>query len=154
MQRQQQSNWCWAAVGASVFQFYSKAATWAQQCRVASSELGKTCCPAGVNPGVCNVPWYLDRALTRVGHLARWARVAATLAQIQGEINGKRPLGARVGWASGGGHFVVLSGYSTSGAGTFVTVEDPVYGRSTITLTAFQTSYQGSGTWTHTYWTR
>jgi hypothetical protein len=153
MQAQQQSNWCWAAVSASVAVFYSAATAWAQQCQVASAELGQTCCPAGVNPGACNVPWYLDRSLTRVGHLNNWAGAPATMAQIQTEINAGRPLGARIGWASGGGYFVVLSGYSAR-AGNFVTVDDPIYGHSTLPLATFQSSYQGSGSWTHSYWTR
>ena len=152
MQKQQQTNWCWAAVSASVARFYRPATPWARQCRVASRELGQTCCPAGARPGVCNVPWYLERALARVKHLQHWANGTATLPQSQGEISTGRPLGARVGWAAGGGHFVVLSGFST--AGNLVTVDDPIYGRSTLPLATFQSSYQGSGTWAHTYWTR
>ena len=154
MQKQQQTNWCWPAVSASVAQFYSSATTWAQQCHIASSELGQTCCPPGINPGVCNIPWYLDRALTRVGHLNTWAASSTTMAKIQGEINAGRPLGARVGWASKDGHFVVVSGYSIAGVFNLVTIDDPIYGRSTISLASFQNSYQGSGSWTHTYWTR
>jgi hypothetical protein len=154
MQAQQQTNWCWAAVSASVARFYRATTRWRRQCLVASRELGQTCCPAGANPAACNVPWYLERALTRVGHLKTWAGAPATVVQIRREITAGRPLGARIGWASGGGHFVVLSGYSTAAAGNFVTVDDPIYGHSTISLATFQSSYQGSGSWTHSYWTR
>jgi hypothetical protein len=76
------------------------------------------------------------------------------MASIRGEIDGNRPLGARIGWSGGGGHFVVLGAYATSPAGDFVTVEDPLFGPSTLPLSTFQSSYQGSGTWTHTYWTQ
>jgi hypothetical protein len=116
MHAQQQSNWCWAAVGTSVAQFYTPS-SWPQQCDLASQELGQTCCPAGTNPSACDVPWYLDRALQRVGHLKTWANGAQPMATIQGEINGNRPLGVRIGWSSGGGHFVALSGYSSSSSG-------------------------------------
>src|SRR5262249_48545996 len=120
---------------------------------LASLELGKTCCPAGSNPA-CDVPWYLDRALQRVGHLNTWASGAVPMGTIQGEISGNRPLGARIAWNSGGGHFVVLSGYSTSPAGDFVTVEDPIWAQSTLPLSVFQSAYQGTGSWSHTYWTQ
>jgi hypothetical protein len=153
MHPQQQSNWCWSAVGISVAQFFN-ATSWPQQCVLASQELGQTCCPVGTNPAVCDVPWYLERALQRVGHLKNWANGSSPMATIQGEINGQRPLGARIGWNAGGGHFVALSGYSSSPSGDFVTVEDPIYGQSTLLLSTFQTAYQGSGSWTHTYWTQ
>ena len=154
MQAQQQTNWCWAAVSASVARFYQARTRWRRQCLVTSRELGQTCCPAGANSGACNVPWYLDRALDRVGHLKSWAGTQATMVQIQREIRAGRPLGARIGWMSGGGHFVVLSGSSMTAAGDFVTVDDPFYGHSTLPLATFQSSYQGSGNWTHSYWTR
>jgi hypothetical protein len=153
MPAQEQPNWCWAAVGVGVAQFYNASSAWSQQCDLAAQELGLTCCPTGSN-AACDVPWYLDRVLLRVNHYASWNGGAATLAQIQAEIDADRPLGARIGWSSGGGHFVALSGYSASAAGDFVTVEDPFYGQSTLPLAAFQSSYQGSGSWTHSYWTK
>lgn len=153
MQPQQLSNWCWSAVSVSVAEFYN-AASWPQQCDLVSQELGQTCCPAGTNPAACDVPWYLDRALQRVGHLNNWTNGSFPMAAIQPEINGNRPLAVRIGWNSGGGHFVVLSGFSSSPAGDFVTVEDPIYGQSTLLLSTFQTAYQGSGSWTHSYRTR
>ena len=153
MQTQEQANWCWAAVSVSVAQFYSASTAWSAQCDLASQELGKTCCPAGSN-SACDVPWYLDRALQRVGHFNTWGSGPLPLATIRGEIESNRPLGARIGWASGGGHFVVVSGYSTSAAGDFVTVDDPFYAHSTLPLSSFQSSYQGSGSWSHTFWTQ
>lgn len=126
MQTQQQGNWCWAAVGVSVAQFYSATTAWSQQCHLAAQELSLTCCPPGSN-AACDVPWYLDRTLQRVGHYNTWAAGPQGIAAIRGEIDANRPLGCRIGWNSGGGHFVVLSGYATSTAGDFVTVDDPFY---------------------------
>jgi len=153
MQPQEQSNWCWSAVSVSVAQFYNAATPWSQQCNLASQELTQVCCPAGTNSAVCDIPWYLDRALTTVGHFNTWAAGAQAMPAIQGEINANRPLGVRVGWSGGGGHFVVLSGYSSSTAGDFITVDDPIFAQSTLALSVFQSSYQGSGSWTDTYWT-
>ena len=152
MQAQQQLNWCWAAVAVSVAQFYVAASPWSQQCDVASQELGKTCCPAGSNTA-CDIPWYLDLALQRVKHLNTWAGGSVPMGTIQGEISGSHPTGARIAWSTGGGHFVVVSGYSSSPAGDFVTIEDPIWAQSTLALSVFQSSYQGSGRWSHTYFT-
>src|SRR4051794_4590811 len=72
MQPQQQNNWCWAAVSVSVALLQAALPAW-QQCQVVSQELGNaTCCTNG-SSAVCDVPWYLDRALTRVGHLKTWS---------------------------------------------------------------------------------
>ena len=54
--------------------------------------------------------------------------------------------------ASGGGHFIVASGTEDDG---FVWVSDP--GGGTTALVAYntlRTAYRGSGTWTHSYFTR
>ena len=50
---QEQTNWCWAGVAVGVAARYG--AVW-QQCNLAGLELGQQCCPAGTNPGACNVP--------------------------------------------------------------------------------------------------
>lgn len=145
---QEQTNWCWAAVAVGVAARYG--AAW-QQCNIASLELGQHCCPAGTNPGACNVPYYLDRALSRVDHFATMITGVASLSpQVITEINANRPMGVRIGWAGGGGHFIAIAGYSTNG-GQFVDVEDPWYSASTVAYTVLQNAYKGTGSWTHTY---
>jgi hypothetical protein len=147
---QEQTNWCWAGVAVGVAARYG--AVW-QQCNLAGLELGQQCCPAGTNPGACNVPYYLDRALARVGHFRTMIAGAAPFTpQVTAEINASRPVGVRIGWSGGGGHFVAIAGYSTNG-GQFVDVEDPWYSASTVTYAVLQSAYKGTGTWTHTYWT-
>jgi hypothetical protein len=153
MHPQEQANWCWSAVGVSVAQFYIPATPWTSQCYLASQELGLTCCPTGMNNGACDVPWYLERSLTRVGHYNTIGFGSLGIGAIRAEIDAARPLGVRIQWSGTGGHFVVVSGYSVGAGGTFVTIEDPIYGQSTLTLSAFSTSYQGSGSWSHSYWT-
>jgi hypothetical protein len=63
MEAQTQTNWCWAATAKSVSHYFFKRSPWTQ-CKVASAELGLTCCVSPV-PSACNVSWFLDRALTR-----------------------------------------------------------------------------------------
>lgn len=149
MQMQTQSNWCWAATATSVSHYFWRWSTWTQ-CRVANAELGHTdCCQTPV-PSECNVPWYLDRALTRTQNFVSiTGRVSFD--QVRDEINAGRPVGARIGWSGGGGHFMVIYGYSLIGGGEHFDIDDPIYGKSHIPVSEFSNSYQGTGSWTHTY---
>jgi hypothetical protein len=64
----------------------------------------------------------------------------------------KSRLGIRVAWSGGGAHFIAAVG--TDG-GDLVLVADPGTGTSSIVdYTTLQTSYNGSGTWTHSYFTK
>jgi hypothetical protein len=153
MQTQQKSQWCWAGVAASVAGFYGTAST--VQCAIASGELGLACCPTNSAAAGCNIPWYLDRALRRVGHFDRMTFTSETFPVVSGEVNGNRPLGARVAWASSGAHFVILAGWSIDTSGVeYVDIHDPFYGPTTATYSSFCTSYRSPGdTWSHSYFT-
>ncbi len=152
MEAQTQSNWCWAATATSVSHFYWFLSNWAQ-CLVANAELGlNNCCNSPV-PVACNVPWYLDRALSRTNNFVSITG-QITFQQVRDEIDAGRPVGARVGWSGGGGHFMVIYGYSTIGGTDYFDIDDPIYGKSHLAVTDFADNYQGSGTWTHTYFTK
>jgi hypothetical protein len=154
MQHQLETNWCWSAVSTSVSHFYNPASAWSQ-CSLANAELGETSCCADGSTAACNRDWYLDRALSRIGNLQSWAGAAVPLSEVEHEVNAGRPLGVRIGWHGGGGHFVVLAGYDDPGTGPgFLRVEDPWYGQSRMAYSAFRNAYQGTGSWTHTYHTR
>lgn len=152
MQAQTESNWCWAATSCSVSMFYWTGSTWTQ-CKVACEELGRTDCCLSPVPSACNVPWYLDRALTRTNNFVSITG-PISYANVKAEIDAGRPVGARVGWSGGGGHFMVIYGYSTAGNAQYFNIDDPIYGKSTPTVANFSSSYQGSGTWTHSYYTK
>jgi hypothetical protein len=152
MQHQQQGNWCWAAVAASVSRFYNTASTWTQ-CLVANSELGRNdCCGAG-GPGACNRYGYLDVALTQVGNFDHMIWSSATFASASGEIDGGRPLGLRVAWSGGGAHFLAIIGYLDDGEG-YLAVDDPIYGKSDVSYATLKSNYQQTGSWTHSYYTK
>jgi hypothetical protein len=153
MQAQTQTNWCWAATSSSVSHFYFAASQWSQ-CLIASSELSRTDCCNSPVPSACNVPWYLDRALTRTSNFQSIVSGTIPFSTICSEIAAGRVIGARIGWNGGGGHFMCIYGCSTVGAVQYVDIADPIYGNSHITLTTFTNSYQGSGQWTHTYFTK
>ena len=152
MQAQTQTQWCWAATSTSVSRFYSIFSPWTQ-CKVASQAMGETCCATPV-PGPCNQPWYLNLALDITGNFVSYQGGTITWSQIRDELDKGLVVGARIGWSGGGGHFMVIHGVSKQGATEYLHIDDPIYGKSTLTYQTFATNYQGSGTWTHTYFTK
>ena len=111
----------------------------------------------------CNQPWYLDKALTRVGCLLSWAGGTLSFATAKSLINSGRPPCARQGWSGGGGHFMAivchfegLLGLIVGGGSTAkrLRISDPWYGDSVVDYDVFVSGYQGTGTWTHSYRTQ
>ena len=149
MQLQTQSNWCWAATANSVSHYFWRWSTWSQ-CKIANAELGHTDCCHSPVPSDCNVPWYLDRALTRTRNFVS-IQGPASFELVRAQIDAGKPVGARIGWSGGGGHFMVIYGYSLIAGNEYFDIDDPIYGKSHIPVSEFSNSYQGSGSWTHTY---
>jgi len=146
MQPQTQSNWCWAAVSASVGNYYGTG-SWTQ-CNVANAELNRnSCCN---QPGPCNVYGYLDSALRTTRSFANMSQGSIQLSAIENQINMGRPIGVRVAWYGGGAHFNTI--YGTNG--NYLLIADSIYGYSTRALNSFPRSYNGGGNWTNTYFTR
>lgn len=146
MQQQTQSNWCWAAVSASVGNYYGTG-NWTQ-CFVANAQLDRnTCCN---QPGPCNVYGYLDAALRTTRSFASMSSGSIQMPAIENQINMSRPIGLRCAWYGGGAHFLAI--YGTNGG--YILVADSIYGYSTRTLNSFPGSYNSGGTWTHTYFTQ
>jgi hypothetical protein len=146
VQHQNQTNWCWAAVTASIAAYYQNKG-WTQ-CRVVNDRLGQVVCCQDGSSTTCNQPFYLDQALGRVGNLANYVASPLTMNQIRTEIDANRPIGVRIGWMNGGGHFITVRGYSDQGV---VDVQDPWYGASTVDYVTFVSRYHGFGKWTHSY---
>jgi hypothetical protein len=153
MQPQQQTNWCWSAVSVSVKLFFSPGYA-ITQCDQANSQLGQTTCCANGSSSACNIPWYLDRALSGLGNLAGVFVGTTSFSAVQTQINSTRPVGCRIGWAGGGGHFVAIDGCDPASPNQLLTIKDPIYGTSILAYMIFSTAYQGSGSWTHSYLTQ
>ena len=67
------------------------------------------------------------------------------------EIDGDRPVGARIEFAGDDGHAVIISGYHDAGDG-FFDIEDSFWGPATYDYETFRTNYcLRAGVWTHTY---
>lgn len=152
MEPQPQSNWCWAATSKSISVFYASFLNPWTQCKIASDELGLTCCTSPV-PGPCNVPWYLDRALTRTQNFVE-LKGTMTWENVKAEIDKGLVVGTRIGWSGGGGHFMAIYGVSKILNTKYFHIDDPIYGKSVLTVSQFSNSYQGSGSWTHSYITK
>lgn len=151
-QRQMQNQWCWAAVTVSISLFYSPGNL--TQCSLVNAELGRVDCCLDGSSLPCNRPWTLDHPLMRTGKLSTTRASFASFPEVVGEINARHPLCCRIGWRLGGGHFVVIQGYSQGANGSWVSVADPFYGPSTYVYDVFRTNYRSSGGWTHSYFTQ
>jgi hypothetical protein len=158
MPLQEQTLWCWAAVAAAVGNFYGTG-SW-RQCQVAVASIPNfpnhpsgtfDCC---ANAGPCNIYGFLDVALTSTSSFASKQSTAAALSDVQREIGAGQPVGLRLQWQDGSGHFIALRGWSTDAGGTqWIDVADPQTGLSVQRLSGFPGSYRTGGTWTHTYFT-
>lgn len=153
MELQIKSNWCWSATAKSVSHFYSSLLNPWTQCKIAAAELGLSCCNTPT-PNGCNVPWYLDRALSRTQNYASMASGTLSWEAVKAQLDQGLVVGARIGWSGGGGHFMVIYGVSKIGSIKYFHIDDPIYGKSVLTVANFNTNYQGSGTWTHHYFTK
>jgi papain like cysteine protease AvrRpt2 len=154
LQQQQQTEWCWAAVATSICLFYSPGGG-QSQCDLANGQLGQTTCCQDGSTAACNQPWYLDSALSATGNLDHYTSSPAPLQDIGQQVDGSRPLAIRIGWEGGGGHFIVITGYDDSAPGNeMIAINDPVSGPSIWSYNSLVSSYEGSGTWTHSYFTQ
>lgn len=149
MQAQTETNWCWAASGASVGNlFYGTAAY--TQCAIANTCQAKNSCCA--DPAACNQYGFLDQALQAARAYDGHAAGACGLDVVQLRIDQGQPVGNRLAWNGGGAHFVMGAGYNNDG--NTIVVQDPWYGTSTVDFASYPAAYHGGATWTDTYFTK
>ena len=163
IQMQEQSEWCWAAVAASVERYFNPASTM-QQCDVANKVLPKEfpnerlpqsdcgcCCQCCCDPDACNRPAELEIALRQVYKWRNTLKRPLTFDEIRREIDRGRPVGVGITWDSGGGHFVVVRGYRLLRSGERqVYVADPLNASGLVDIDEFTLAYYGDGAWTET----
>jgi hypothetical protein len=121
--RQDETEWCWAAVGSAIHQFHS--GNTLRQCKVADKVTGRAdcCAPPGSSP--CNDVNTLVATLTRLGNLGPWEQDRVTPEDVDREIQANRPVCC--GLAKGNrGHFVIIVGWYRSGVETMLLVKDPL----------------------------
>ena len=150
IERQEQSEWCWAAVAASIDNYFNPKSP-RTQCKIASLVIGQDCC----DEADCNQLETLIDALKDIHYLSRTIVGTVSFEEIQKEINRRRPVCARIEWTGGGAHFVVISGYEVLPSGArHVYIDDPFNTPSIVDYDEFKTAYCGDGEWKDTYLVR
>lgn len=132
-----QTNWCWAATSEAVLRYTGNApgmCTVADFARQQNGWGNDNCCVNGTG-AICNQPnWLWGHAGSMEAIFANWGALSTrygrslTLREVQDAIDDDRPIIVRWGWTNGGGHFVVLDGYS----GSTMTIMDPWNGPTTL----------------------
>jgi hypothetical protein len=149
-----QTQWCWVAVAESVGKFFASSPE--SQCVLAAGPMKMDCCDI-VNKVAGNKAGSLQDALQIVKHFAGVVRRSPTFAEVESELNARRPLAARFQWGlhPADAHFVTLVGCGRNASGTeMIEIQDPQYGYTCEPLVRLQTLYrQNSIQWTHTYMT-
>lgn len=166
MQEQLQSEWCWAAVTASLSNFLTPENP-LSQCQVVNSVLKQSnggaatvdCCQNGIDPA-CNQANSLSSALQLDGSLQCFHPFHLPPDLIRSLINRGKPLPILINWrqsngAFGGGHYVAITGVGPDdpkGQGaTMVAVEDPLNGPCFLPFDVLAKQYKGDGFWMYSY---
>lgn len=162
IQRQVQSNWCWAAVSTSVRHYYQPAST-LTQCQLVNQRTNRTdaCQPGpGSDPAQANKAGDTVATLDTLGHLAAAQGNAVAYADLRTQLLAGRPVFVRIQWAGGGRHAVAATGLEdddlviVSDPGSS-SATDPTQGTTSIVdYDVLKTAYSGSGSWIGTGFTK
>lgn len=146
------SNWCWAATSEAVLRFTGNApgmcniADWARQQNSWGSD---NCCSNGAGP-ICNktnaiwgAPGSMEKIFDHWGAQTERKDGFLSLKEAQDSLDDDSPTIVRWAWTAGGGHFVVLHGYS----GSMMTVMDPWNGPTSLSYANLVST--SARNWTH-----
>jgi Papain-like cysteine protease AvrRpt2 len=149
-QPQEQSEWCWAAVAASIVNFYA-GDNKCKQCDVVNKMLIlDNCCEDGSSDS-CNQQFHLEPTLNRLRHLQRSLAGQPDFATVAAEITAGRPLAVKILWAEGGGHSIVVYGFTDDRK---VHVGDPANPDDQTLVPFDDFVYKDIGTWDGSLFTR
>lgn len=152
--RQEYDKWCWAAVAIGIANFHANSVEW-QQCALVNQQFGQTDCCSDGDSEACNKSSSLGKALLRTGNLEAAIEGPMDLGAVKQEISRRRPMGARIDWGTTTGHVATIVGCRHTANDVELFVSDPWYGDGlTISWRQFNSSYQGTGTWSHAYRTK
>ncbi|MGV9591562.1 papain-like cysteine protease family protein [Streptomyces tendae] len=110
MQAQQLSNWCWAATGDTIAEYYGYDYSQNQFCNLAFGRAVNSSCP-NWQATLGNDQQAFDRMGINPG---RYVNGYLGYDTITGEIDADRPVMSRIQWQSGGGHMLTVYGYDVS----------------------------------------
>jgi papain like cysteine protease AvrRpt2 len=126
IQPQEEGNWCWAAVTASLTAYFAglnpQGGIW-KQCQVASQVfLGTNCCQSGN----CDQESSLEVPMGKVGLPIQAYDGQLSYNAVANQIMTLRPVGLHISWGQGGAHFVLIIGYGLDNLGAqWVKIADP-----------------------------
>ncbi|WP_287903373.1 papain-like cysteine protease family protein [Arthrobacter sp.] len=144
-QAQEQSNWCWAATGDSVADYFGyKQYSQNQFCNMAFGNAVNANCPNN-QATLAND----QRAFRTIG-ISAGTYISGTISYsaVQNQISANHPVMTRIQWSSGGGHMMTLIGYDTSGS--TVQYHDPWPDDQRINTSAYSWYVSNNTfTWTH-----
>ncbi len=151
---QQQNQWCWAGVSDAVLSYFNKDI---EQCRMANFAWSRTDCCTNPTSANCNQPnsmygtsGSLKEILNRWCVKSRSKASALGFSKVKYQINRNRPIVIRYAWDSGGGHFILIRGYSTDGPKYLYLMNPwPGDGYGVFTYDSVKRTV-GDHTWTHT----
>jgi len=159
IEKQLESEWCWAAVSCTTDHFFDTAST-LTQCTIATEVLNPLNCCGG-DAEKCNQAMRLQDALQPIGRLGNTIEGSLPFLELKSEIDADRPVAVRIAWFGGGAHFVLICGYELMQSGTrILQIADPFYGDEVdnqyfgiweIDYDLFPESYQDGGDWTTTF---
>jgi papain like cysteine protease AvrRpt2 len=161
IQHQEQDQWCWAAVAASLCVFYQDD-TGRTQCELANRFLEAVsgdvdCCSEG-SSDECNVPFGLSSALRVLGHIQLPARGALSFEDLGAQISANRPVAVRILMEDFSAHFIVVTGCDqTSDGRRWVKVADPSVASAnlaTIEYDDLRKNYRPGAKWDQSYLTK
>ncbi|BFV55074.1 papain-like cysteine protease family protein [Kitasatospora sp. CMC57] len=142
MYKQEKSQWCWAASGLTIAKFQGYGSTQTDFCDRAHPYYGCNNQPATLDD--------MARGWNSLGmtHPGSGLSSAATFNQVYTDVKAARPVAARIGWTSGGGHMNVVYGFDTSNS--TIAVADPWPDTATYTWWNYNDYVSNSSfKWTH-----
>jgi len=144
-QAQEQTNWCWAATGDSVADYFGYNYSQNQFCDMAFGRSTDSTCP-NTQATLGND----QQAFSTIGiNPGRYISGVISYSTLVDQISNNEPVMTRIGWTAGGGHMMVLTGYDTSHSQ--VQYYDPWPSDSRFNVSTYDW-YRSNPqfTWTHT----
>lgn len=142
MLKQEKTQWCWAASGLTIAKYHGYGSTQADFCTRSQPYYGCDNKPATLDDMARG--W----SSLGMGHPGSGLNSAATFNQVYTDVKASHPIGARIGWTSGGGHMNVVYGFDTSN--NTIAVADPWPDTTTYTWWNYNDYVSNSSSkWTH-----
>ncbi len=145
---QLQTEWCWAACTEMVARWLGVDGV--RQCELANFLHGQTRCCTAPSSDACNQPAPFASVIPvyrHVGVAGIGPDRPLTANTLVAELAAGRAVEVAFAWVGGGGHVVIVHGYTAEG---LFAVNDPWQGAGTVSYFNLLTAY-GSGRWVASY---